>query len=199
MRRALFAFRPSERAFRIGGLVFRAADHAFTRSRPGIAAGRTGASTSDGAERADERTEIMAQTRRTPTDNHILAPTRAEIFEAAAQLDLAQHAGAGDGDGGRGGFPFRMLAASYGVGLVLAITAMGAGFGMLTVVLTAWLGGVATMTALPFAIVFLDDFIADMKERARSEAHREATLQEWNRDANAEASEARMRGTTKAR
>lgn len=139
----------------------------------------------------------MAQTNRILADIHRHGPSRAEIFETSADLRLAFDAG-GD-DGGRGGFPFRMLALSYGLGLVLAISMVGAGFGVLTAAIAAWLGGVAAMTVTPFIMVFLDDFMADVKARARTEAHRRATLEAWNRDSAAETAEARLHGMVKAR
>lgn len=137
----------------------------------------------------------MAQTNRILPDSHV--SSRADIFAMDAEARLAL--GAGNDDGGRGGFPFRLLAVSYGVGLVLAISIVGAGFGVLTAVITAWLGGVAAMTIVPFVVVMLDDALLRAKERARRVAHRRATLAAWTRDAEAETAEARRHAFARAR
>ncbi len=139
----------------------------------------------------------MKQHRNIRVDEARPGTSRAEIFEAAQGLRLAYDAG-GD-DGGRGGFPFRLLALGYGIGLVMAIAMVGSGFGVLTAAISAWIGGVAMMTVSPFIVVFLDDFFARVKERARTDAHRRATLEAWNRDAIAERAEAQLHGVVKSR
>lgn len=137
----------------------------------------------------------MAQTNRNLSDRP--GPSRAEIFAAADDQHLALDAGS-DG-GGRGGFPFRLLALSYGIGLVMAIAMVGAGYGVLTAVIASWLGGVAAMTVAPFIMVALDDVMAEAKARAAAAAHRRATLDAWQQDAAAEQAEAQLRRMVKSR
>jgi hypothetical protein len=90
-----------------------------------------------------------------------------------------------------GGFPFRLLALSYGLGLMLSIGMVAAGFGALAAALAGWAAGVAVTTALPFASAALDRFLGDVKYAARREARRRATLEAWGCDLEAERVEAR--------
>jgi hypothetical protein len=137
----------------------------------------------------------MAQSDRIDFNRQIHAPSRAEMFEAAAELRPARDAGHDGGD--RGGFPFRLLGISYGVGLVLAIAMVGGGFGVLTAVVSAWLGAVAAITITPFIIVLLDEFLGRVKQRAHDETHRRATLEAWGHDSAQEDAEAHAHGVTR--
>lgn len=137
----------------------------------------------------------MAQTNRTQFERH--GASRAEIFAVDDAPRLAL--GAGHDDGGPGGFPFRLLAISYGLGLVLAISIVGAGFGVMTALIAAWPGGVAAVTVTPFVVTALEDVLHRAKARARSEAHRRATLAAWARDAKDETANAQPNATAKTR
>jgi hypothetical protein len=106
-----------------------------------------------------------------------------DVLDEGAAHALALGSDMGD-DGGSGGFPFRLLAMSYSVGLVLSLGMASAGFGAITAVLGGWMGGVVVMTATPVAAPLLAQWLVRRR-------HARASLDAWSLDLEEERAEAR--------
>lgn len=94
----------------------------------------------------------------------------------------------------RGGFPFRLIALGYGVGLALSVVLAASGWSYIGAAAAGWFAGVAAIVVVPFARVALDGFLSDVKSRARDKAHREASIEAWDRDLQEERLHARAKG-----